>query len=129
MQRMLIAHHHRKAGLIRHNHRAGIVGDFALPGSIRVVGTRLDPAWVQTHAWCMTVVFAFIFPTGIIWARYSRVRQLGGGFEVVPELCELLCMQLQACARCMAPCSSPHGPAGSGWSQDHCCPDASRRPS
>ena len=76
VQRMLIAHHHRKAGLIRHNHRAGVVGDFAFPGSIRVAGSRLDPAYVQAHAWCMTVVFAFIFPTGIIWARYSRVRPL-----------------------------------------------------
>ena len=75
MQRMIVAHHHRKAGIIRHNHRAGVVGDFAIPGSIRVVGSRLDSAWVATHAWCMLAVFAVIFPAGIIWARYSRVRK------------------------------------------------------
>ena len=75
VQRMITAHHHVKSGIIRHNHRAAVAGTFAVPGSIRVVRTRLDPAWVQAHAWCMVVAFAILFPAGIIWARYFRVRR------------------------------------------------------
>ena len=76
-QRMITAHHHVKSGIIRHNHRAAVVGAFAYPGSIRVVRTRLNSHWVQAHAWCMIVVFAILFPAGIIWARYFRVSSLG----------------------------------------------------
>ena len=34
--------------------------------------------WVQAHAWCMVTAFAILFPAGIIWARYYRVRNLEG---------------------------------------------------